>query len=253
MEGSPSANLRVFTSSAEKAPERVVIDRLYIKGGEYLIAGINMRVNAKRKPVSLHKVSAISKLGESLGDSALRHVDGRAWLVDGASALLHIVRVSLHRDAKNPVYEWKFDEGKFRDRWDGRSGQVSALKTLVDRENFNSPVCVEDLPTGKVETFGERAKRMLQAFEILVDAQVHVRAEDGIRVHCPSRQGQGTEGFDIMDVVEPHRPFETHIQYFKSAGNGWLNILPAIKATVIFGRGFGDLIVPRELSHVCDS
>ena len=37
--------------------------------------------------------------------------DRRAWLVDGASALLHLLRASIDRDRMKPVYRsrWKFN------------------------------------------------------------------------------------------------------------------------------------------------
>lgn len=254
--GSPMGNLQVSASSSDKAPGGVIIERLYIECGEYLIAGANMRFNAKRRPVRLQVESSYPRLVNwaSLQAIVLHDVsDGRAWLVDGTSAFLHLVRVSLHRDAKNPVFEWKFDETKLKDKWNGCSGRTSAIKTLVNRENFNLPVCVKDLSSGKDETFGERAERMLHALEILVDAQAQVRAEDGIRVPLLARRGRGVEGFDVMDVIEQHGSIETRIHHLKSSGNGWLDILPDIKATVIFGSGLGDLIVPRESSHVCDS
>ncbi|KAH6871197.1 hypothetical protein B0T10DRAFT_500728 [Thelonectria olida] len=44
--------------------------------------------------------------------------DGRAWLVDGASALLYLVRISLYLDENDPesTYEWVSDATRLEDK-----------------------------------------------------------------------------------------------------------------------------------------
>lgn len=220
-----------------------------------------MRLNTKSKPFWLHRAPDYPQLVEwaSLQEIVLHDVsEGRALMVDGAFALLHIVRISLHRDAKSPVYkkQWKFDEERLTDKWNGHSGRSSVLETLTDEDNYNLPVRVKDLSASsrKVEIFRERAEQMLHSLEILMDRQVQVKAEDGIHISHPGslRRGRSIAGFDVMDLVKLLGPIESRIHNLNFSGNGWLDILPAMQATVIFRICFGELVVPRDLDNVCD-
>jgi hypothetical protein len=52
--------------------------------------------------------------------------------VDGASALLQLVRISLYLDESDPEspYDWVFDASKLKDKWDPYPSRSIAFKTL---------------------------------------------------------------------------------------------------------------------------
>ncbi|KFH49055.1 hypothetical protein ACRE_002240 [Hapsidospora chrysogenum ATCC 11550] len=58
-------------------------------------------------------------------------------------------------------------------------------------------------------------------------------------------------GFDIMDVIAPRGPVFSRVQSMASGGVGWRDLVPELGIAIIFGSGFGDLILPRDPSRVC--
>jgi hypothetical protein len=258
-EGDTKANYNVSTSRVPKAPSSLVIDRLYLEAGNYLIGGVNMRLNTKNQPFWLQREQDYPSLLDWARLQAIvlyDVLDERAWLVDGLSALLHLVRVSIYHDenSEESPYDWVFDRTMLKDKWDGCSGRLSALKTLRSWDNLRLNLYVKSV-SGSPEyaTLGDRVTKILHSFEILIDRQVQAAAQDGIKIPHTLKTGRSVVGFDLLDVVTPLGPIDTRIKYLKSSGTGWADLLPAIGATVIFGSGLGDLIVPKEPGKVCGS
>ncbi|KAK0766456.1 hypothetical protein N5P37_000180 [Trichoderma harzianum] len=139
--GDATANLNLKSSGLRGPPPSIVIDRLYIGVGTGIVrAGVRMGINQQPKPSYLNREKDYPRL---LSWVAVQPIvfydvaDHRGWLTDGASALLHLVQVSLYLDKNNPVYNWVFDATKFKDKWDGLTGNQAALKTLASWDNLN--------------------------------------------------------------------------------------------------------------------
>jgi len=84
----------VKSSGLSQPPASIVIDRLYIEAGKELLGGISMAVNQKEKPVWPSKHRDYPKLLQWVSIEPIIFYDvtaQRAWLVDGASALLQLV------------------------------------------------------------------------------------------------------------------------------------------------------------------
>jgi len=78
---------------------------MYIEGGMYVIGGVNFRPNHKEQPVKLHRERDYPELLQMVSAHPIAFydvADRRAWLIDGASALLYLVRISLYLDATDP-------------------------------------------------------------------------------------------------------------------------------------------------------
>lgn len=246
----------------QRPPPSIVIDRLYIEAGSSFIGGLNIGINKKEQPFWLGRESDYPSL---LGWIAHQPIvfydvsDRRAWLVDGVSALLHLVRLSLYLDKNDPEspYEWVFDESKFKDTWDGCTGRHAALKTLKSWDNLSLNVYVKEKSSHngqlltKYSTLGERVKKILHSIEILIDRQAKVASQDGITISQTINPRKGVIGFDILDVIKPVGPISTRITHFDVWGHGWIDLIPSIGVTTIFGNGFGDLIRPDDSNLVC--
>ncbi|KLJ10556.1 hypothetical protein EMPG_14063 [Blastomyces silverae] len=261
--GHAMANQNISASGLQKPPASIVIDRLYIEAGSHVVGGLHTSINKKDQPFWLERESDYPSLLKwvSLQPIVFYDVsDRRAWLVDGVSALLHLVRVSLYLDENDPEspYDWVFDASQLKDTWDGCTARLAALKTLKSWDNLNLNVYVKEC-TGrdgklviKYSTLEERVKKILHSMEILVDRQVKVASEDGIKISQSLDLGRkGMVGFDILDVVTPLGPIHTRIKHLHSWGHGWDDLIPAIGVTTIFGNGFGDLIRPDNPDTVC--
>jgi hypothetical protein len=250
----------ISTSELINVPSSIVIDRIYLEGGMSAIAGINMRFNQKDDPIRLLKGRDYPSLLKWIAAQPVvffdtSSSDRRAWLVDGASALLHLVRVSLHRDEMedDSTFEWVFDASKLKDDWPGSTGRQAAIKTLKNSDNLNLNVYVER-KVGSVPQFStlrERVMSILHAMEILIDTQQREAAKGELRTLQTLDRRNSITGFDILDVIEPFGSINTRIARFDSWGDGWIDLLPSIGATTLFGQGFGDLVLPTDFKSVC--
>jgi hypothetical protein len=256
------ANQNISASELRKPPPSIVIDRLYIQAGSDVVGGLNMCINKKDQPFWLERESDYPSMLKWVGLQPIVFYDvsdRRAWLVDGVSALLHLVRVSLYLDENDPEspYDWVFDAGKLKDTWDGCTGRLAALMTLKNWDNLSLNVYVKDnlvrdgKPVTKYSTLEERVKKILHSIEILIDRQVKVASQDGIKISQTLDPRRGIVGFDILDVITPLGPINTRIKHLDSWGHGWIDLIPSIGVTTIFGNGFGDLIRPNDPDTVC--
>lgn len=221
-----------------------------------------MSINKKGQPFWLERESDYPSLLKWVGLQPIIFYDvsdRRAWLVDGVSALLHLVRVSLYLDENDPEspYDWVFDASKLQDTWDGCRGRLAALKTLTSWDNLNLNVYVKDnrggdgQPVIKYSTFGERVMKILHSIEILIDRQVKVASQDGIKISQTLDLRRAIVGFDVLDIITPLGPIDTRIKHLDSWGHGWIDLIPSIGVTTVFGNGFGNLIRPDDPDTVC--
>ncbi|KAJ4855789.1 hypothetical protein T069G_09157 [Trichoderma breve] len=261
--GDATANLNIKSSGLREPPASIVIDRLYIEARADFGAGLNMSFNQKEKPFWLMRENDYPSLLKWVGIQPIVFydvADRRAWLTDGASALLHLVRVSLYLDENDPesVYDWVFDATQLKDKWHGFTGRQAALKTLKSWDNLNLNVyvvCKQRRSEGGFETeyatLETRVKKILHSIEILIDKQAMNSSQDGIRIPQTLDIRRDIIGYDIQDIIDPCSAIRSRIKHIDSWGHGWVDLIPSIGTTTIFGRGFGDLISPEEPHALC--
>lgn len=213
----------------------------------------------RAKPVHLSR-------GESLSDSldwvadqpvVFYDIDNRtAWLVDGASALLHLVRASIERDRDRQAYrdKWKFN---------GPLKGTSAMEILSHPDNLNTALYV-DYPTMNeygaqvdvIYSFRHRVQNVLCYLEALMDSQVQAATQDGYWIRkSDARPAKTAVGFDFWDVAKPPRHVYPRVHSLQTPGHGWahgwVDYIHSIGAMVIFGNDFGELIRPRSTDELC--
>lgn len=235
---------------------------MYIEAGMYVIGGANSRVNHKERPVKLHRAGHYPDLLQMVTAHpvAFYDVEGRrVWLVDGASALLHLTRISLYLDATDPEspYDWTFDETKLCDAWTGCNGRIAALNTLKNWEHRALPIFVTKQTNvgGQIvreyATFEDRVMQILHWFEVIIDRDVYLASEGGIKIRQTMDRHKCISGFDILDLLKPLGPIGTRVAPLSRTGGGWADLFPATGTTTIFGRGFGELIRPNDNTQIC--
>ena len=223
-----------------------------------------MALNVKEKPFWLRRENDYPSLLKWVSLQPIIFYDTssrRAWLVDGASALLQLVRSSLHQDENDPesAYDWVFDPDKLSCDWNGVTGRQGALNTLKSWENLNLNVYVTSkrMVQGQMEveyaTLETRVLKLLHSLEVLIDRQVKVASQDGVTI--PQALSfdayRSVVGFDILDIINPMGAILPRIQSLHTAGHGWKDLVPAMGITTIFGSDFGELICPEKPSTVC--
>ena len=260
--GHPQAELSISASGAVPCPAYTAIDRIYVEGGLYVIGGVNARINQREQPVRFGETRDYSAVFEWVADQFIAFydvTDHRGWLVDGASALLHLVRTSLQLEEINPesTYHWVFEKDKLEEDWANFSGRAASIRTLKSWKNRALPVYIKNQtvlngqPVNTYSTFGDRVDKVLHSLELLIEYQTRIATESGIRVSQTLDAKKGLLGFDILDLVKSRPQCVPRIERFSSGDNSWVNLLPAIGVLPIFGKGFGDLICPSKPDTVC--
>ncbi|MBE3048314.1 hypothetical protein IMZ48_38580 [Candidatus Bathyarchaeota archaeon] len=182
--------------------------------------------------------------------------DRRAWLVDGASALLHLVRASIERDRDRPAYrdKWKFN---------GLLKGSSAMEILSDPDNLNITIYVDDKKRSAsgttvdvVHSFRDRIQIVLHYLEALIDSQVEAAAQDGYWIQkSDATPTKAAVGFDFWDVAKPPRFVHRRVHTLRTPGygwvHGWVDYVRSIGAMIIFGNNFGELIGARSADELC--
>ncbi|EXK28948.1 hypothetical protein FOMG_14802 [Fusarium oxysporum f. sp. melonis 26406] len=263
--GHSTANHMIKPGGLPKASASIVVDKLYIEGGSPVTAGLMLDVNKKEQPFWLQREKDYPSFLNWVKLQPVVFYDveeRRAWLVDGASALLHLVRISLHLDINDPesAYDWVYDPSKLKDHWQGVGSRQAALQTLKSWENralnvyiVNKHIDPNGVPVTKYSTFEERVKTILHSIEKLIDRQAQAASQDGIKISQTLDPRRDVVGFDIVDIIDPSGPIYPRIQHLNSWGHGWIDLIPTIGITALFGRGFGDLIRADEPDLICPS
>ncbi|KAI9163840.1 hypothetical protein HJFPF1_05468 [Paramyrothecium foliicola] len=260
--GQPGINLDIGASGLRRPPASIVVDRLYPEGGSNIIGGLNMALNKKEKPFWLERERDYPSLLKWISLQPIVFYDvatQRAWLIDGASALLHLVRISLYNEEQDPesTYEWVFEPSKFKDKWDNATGRLAALKTLKswDNLNLNLYVASKQVRVGKTiteySTLETKVKKILHSIKILIDRQIKVASSDGIAISQSLDLHKTIPGFDILDIIFPLGPIHPRVKQLDFVTPGWQDLIPAIGITTIFGCDFGELIRPDDPSAIC--
>lgn len=157
--GHPLASYRMEPSSLPIPPKSFSVGRLYAEAGSHLIGGVIASIGIRDKPVYLPQANSYLGLldwvsGQPIIFYDVDAEDRRAWLTDGASALLHLVRASIKQDEQNPVYQptWIFN-GLLKGDLNHQGGTAAAIEALRDADNLNRTLYIDDvrLNNGKEE------------------------------------------------------------------------------------------------------
>lgn len=195
--------------------------------------------------------------------------DRRAWLVDGATALLHLVRASLKHDENDAfnslcLFSSAFLEESLRPG----TGKSASIDFLTNKHNMSLPLyenpddCRRELTvdgsgnrssvfsaTQTHYTLGQRIEGICNTLEQIVAHQTDVSTEDGIGFRVKATLRRQLEGFDFMDVATDEDPIWPRVTSLRATGRGWVDFTRAIHAVTLFASGLGDLIRPTTQSN----
>lgn len=191
----------------------------------------------------------------------------RGWFINGTSALLHLVRMSLRLYRKDYFDELLFDESRMQNA--PEHDAASARKVLKDRRNRELEVWCgksEDvketerkLPVEKEASASRKRKRSSYLFEnlieqkwsvleLLMESHKQLASLNGINLKFRIRKH--LEGWNFEDLAGESDP-EPRVATLKAVGYGWVDFVHSLKAITLFGRGFGDIIRPSKFERIC--
>ncbi|KAI0168548.1 hypothetical protein BJ166DRAFT_259439 [Pestalotiopsis sp. NC0098] len=177
---------------------------------------------AFRRQGSYERILKIaSKTPIVLFDTGLR----RGWLTPALAVMLHVVQLAIH---SNPPESDKNKPLAFKG---------TALQTLLDHRD-------------KCPVTGDSLADEISTIWNFIDYMIEVNVHEDTAVEQPVR-GTLREvlyGFELMDLTEQTSPVHRKKLYVRNTHGGWPALVRDIDALVLFGNGFGDIMLPIEPS-----
>jgi hypothetical protein len=250
-----------------------LLEKVNISGGKFITAGATFAPGVKDVGPHLTRNGYIQQLRwidtnyVVLWDEA----DKRGWLVNGSSALLHLVRASLKKYSDDPFSKaFLFNLKDMMNASEHKSD--SAPGVLIDEKNREleihrdktSRFDEENLGQqqkglDKDKSFARKKKRGYYLFQDLVEQHYHIleliidhnkllAGQNGVRLK--TRVRKHLEGWDFTELATDHDPYP-RVATLHAMGYGWVDFVRSIGAITLFRRGFGDLIRPVESNGIC--
>ncbi|EXJ66876.1 uncharacterized protein A1O5_10071 [Cladophialophora psammophila CBS 110553] len=273
--GTSKANYEIEWSGSVAPHQSCAFERVSISGGKFVSAGATFAIGMKDKAIHIDFGDDYVGMLKVMADRHFVFYDveaKRAWLVDGASGVLHFLRASLHdlRNDRRLRKLFQFDFDKFKDASCDSSGGDAAFDVLSDEENMRLPLYPKMQKIWKETTTKEDSlgglpaaenveKRMTtsvclrdrveQICHVLAQItahqdDVHTQSGVGFRLkYTPRRQ---LEGFDFMDVATNQGTLWPKVTTIQAVGEGWIDFTRAVHALAFFGAGFGELFQPTN-------
>ncbi|KAH8688668.1 hypothetical protein GQ44DRAFT_696068 [Phaeosphaeriaceae sp. PMI808] len=165
--------------------------------------------------------------------------ESRAWLIDGASSLLHLVRASLRFSQLDEFrHHFLFKSENMEEASPTETGKDAAIAVLTS--DINKKIKLYE-PS---ECFEGRVEEILHILEQVATYQENAEREDDI----PQQQ---LEGFDFNDVAKTEERIKPRMTELPAKGRGWADFTKAIHAMTLFGSGFGELLRPIKNKAIC--
>lgn len=272
--GQPSADYNSFkTLNLDPPRSRIVLDRFTLSGGQHINAGFSFALARRQKPLRGKPQTLYEKQIEwSLRQHVVFFdVDARrAWLVNGRSALLHLVRASLQR-SRTMHKSFLLDPDAFEEAASTMKGTDAVDFVLQSQKNRmlklfklddevtekNKVIITEALSPGgngstcelshateadvKYRHFKDEVGDVYNWLELIVAAAKDRNFEDGLSIH-----GSQLIGHDFLDLINGESTLEPKMIRLGSRGKSWIKSVREAHAITLFGSGFGELLKPLE-------
>lgn len=188
----------------------------------------------------------------------------RAWLMDGASALLHLTRTSLIAEPHVSSRLFGLDDFQHADpscpRGNAAVAALTSARNLdlridedtsshIERKTVNGVTNEERIEKVTSWTFKDLVLQTWHSLEQIFDHQIRISKGPNINVRSPFQSR--LEGFGFMDIVEGNFPMRPRQHTLKNSGKAWLPFTKTINAMTLFGTGFGDLIKSTNTTPLC--
>lgn len=253
MVGTVGANYDIKWSKLSTPNPGFALEKVQITAGQWVNIGATFCVSNRIRAAHTRKggyEQSLDKLGEKF--VILHDVKTRqAWLVDGLSALLHLVRACLYRTYNSRYLKCLSKPGELLSEGTG-SGRMMAFETLTSEHNMMLPmhknldqVYDPTRPNDHKKTINlvDTVKNIMHILEQILDHQADTRADQvGIRIsRSPWSQ---LEGFDLMDIAAQDDIILPKAIEVMEDGEVWSTLTRKINAITLFGQDFGELLMP---------
>ncbi|KAJ5611872.1 hypothetical protein N7528_008977 [Penicillium herquei] len=224
-----------------------LLSQAFIYNGQIIKGGAPFLVGYKDTPPHVSRGGYLMQLRWIVRKSVVLWDEEakRGWLLNGASALLHLVRASILHDIEGPFgsechFKWEtFEEG----RVDSMAASKFAVGVLLNPKNRALTIYEGEDDHVKFE---DRVKHFLNILEQISDYQVRAAGPGGSGYKAIPRAH--FEGWDFHDLATELDPLHPRRAIFASKGKAWVDFTRSIHAINLLGRNFGEILAPSDIS-----
>lgn len=160
----------------------------------------------------------------------------RGWLVDGRSALLHLVRASVSFDNSNPARRDQLERDIKNNYQHIADKETRTLQVLKDMENRRLRLLDDE------EYYVEnRALELLDLLKVILAEHKQLnKIKDG-----------KLAGFTFRDLAERSKKISKYKKGPLDSFESWISLTRGLNAAVLFGHSFGELFTATKASEMC--
>jgi hypothetical protein len=249
------------------------LEKVSVSAGRNVAGGATFALSVKDIPLHLVRDGYIPQLRWMATKYVVLWDDvaHRGWLVNGTSALLHLVRASLEHYLTDDFSSLcLFDTSKLEESAHRKPN--SAIEVLTNAQNmgleifpgktdrFDQEVLNETGPSTDPERskkqkkgdgyflFEDLVEQTYRKLELIMAYQTYKAGENGKNLKVRVRKH--LEGWDFADLAMDYDP-HPRVATLQAFGYGWVDFVRSIDAISLFGCGFGDLIRPGGSVGLC--
>ncbi|CAH0021594.1 unnamed protein product [Clonostachys rhizophaga] len=243
--GSSEAHHPVAHSGLPRAHPGCALAGTKVLSGRMVKDGPEFSIGSKDRPVQISLKGTIPRLKWISTKFVLLWdtLDERGWLVNGTSALLHVVRASLSHASKDPFRSAFLFKSTDMEEAATPFTANSAAEVLISKHNRNIRLYEDDDEDGGYILLKTQIDHFYSLLEKLIDHQADVSDNN---LQLTDRPRRYLEGWDFEDLVTDCDPLRPRVATIQPIGKGWVDFVRDIHAVVLLGRGFGDIIRPSD-------
>lgn len=264
MAGTANAAYEIKESYTPDKGSNIMLEKAAVTSGKWLTAGVtiaksnrsNRIYNPSRQVTFRNEVRALRSSYVLLFDT----LSGRGWLVDGASALLHITCAQL----RDPDFLEFCDDkiGLKMKHAEHQRGGSGALETILklgnerivlwkeyvggsSKEKTNSEGKIVEETEYQTEFWSLR-DQMRENMDTLSNIFAHqTNPPSGVNVRLTHRTR--LEGWSFRNTVDNSLLTEPKMCYLKEESRGWVEYIRSFNVVTLLGEDFEELMKPRWL------
>ncbi|KAK8224471.1 hypothetical protein HDK77DRAFT_363620, partial [Phyllosticta capitalensis] len=250
--GYPSADYPVAPSGCPERIANVRVEKLGISAGQYITGSATISPGERAAPLLKNSATDSYQMNVMFISEKLVLLydvgEQRGWLVNGATAVLHLVVASwkylLSTEVESTVLS-KVEALSLDQTHSARS----AVKILLGKDNMELPILPGHTKEEKY-TFRQEVERAMLLLEQAFTYQELEQYKPGFELKNPFTTDR-LAGFDFAEVSKPVFSPRRRFAELQVASRGWAKVIKKSKTVVLFGKGFGNLIEPAD--RQCDA
>ncbi|KAF6811832.1 hypothetical protein CMUS01_13191 [Colletotrichum musicola] len=234
-----------------------------LSGGKFVSAGVGIRIGVAQTPVHIARETYFEKMKWATRRYTIfwDEEENRGWLVNGPSALLHLVLASIENDLSGKLKSNIIFRKESLEMPKNQYTTYSALEVLTNQKNKELKIHIDKvetwteeettnkgdaLPTMLTKTkttyscFEDRVEQIYCFLEQAMEHQTSVERQDGVDLKWRARKH--LEGWDFKDFATSEDFIYPRVKTLQTFAKGWVDFAREINAVTIFGKKFGEII-----------